>query len=766
MKQKNATVKSKVTVKDLLSKMSLEEKVGQMTQVNLHLMLEGTGFNLDGKVDENLLEQAVVQFKVGSVLNAINRPYSLEVWHQILTKIQDASQRTPNQIPVLYGIDSIHGASFAENATLFPHNLGLAASRNDELAEKIAHITAKETRASGIRWNFDPVLDIGRNPVWSRFPETYGEDVLLTERMGAAMVKGYQQNRDYSRLDAVAACGKHYVGYSNPASGKDRTPAYIPEIQLREYYLPQFKKAIDLGVETIMINSGEVNGIPVHANSYLLKDVLRGELGFEGVTVSDWEDIIRLHKRHHVAATPMEAVKMAVMAGVDMSMVPQDFSFATYLIELVEEGEVPMERIDEAAGRILALKIKLGLFENPYPEKEALEQFGKPEYEEVALQAARESITLLKNSASGQNGKGPVLPLGKNKRYLVTGPAAHSLSTLHGSWSFTWQGDNEYWYPEGTKTIYKAIREKVGKKQVSTSYRDGFGKEEYYYFEPWAREVGHHCPTEARLEVEIAKIKERAKQVDYIILCLGEEAYAESPGVVDDLYMPKYQCRLAHAAADTGKPVILVLTLGRPLIIRSIAKRMHSILLAYQPGSKGADAIADVLFGDYNPSGKLPFSYPAFPNDMLTYDHKYSERIQELWPGFFTYGGYKPQWPFGYGLSYTEVEYSKLKLAKDEITGDEPLKISIDITNTGQVAGWHIVDVFTRDLYASVTPSQRRLRDYSRVYLEPNQTKNLQFTLTRNDLAFVNQQMKWVTEAGQFEIYIGTECTLFSWKEK
>jgi beta-glucosidase len=462
----------------------------------------------------------------------------------------------------------------------------------------------------------------------------------------------------------------------------------------------------------------------------------------------------------------MEAVKMAVMAGIDISMVPQDYSFATYLIELVQEGEVPMERIDEAVTRVLKLKLKLGLFDNPYPEEEAKELFGNPQYEDVALQAARESITLLKNEASGSNGAGPVLPLSKNKRVFVTGPGAHSLSTLHGCWSYTWQGDNEYWYPESTNSIHQAIANKLGKKQVSTSYKEGFGKDEYYYFEVWAQQVGHHQPTEEKLELEIAKIKDRAKHVDYIILCLGEEAYAESPGVIDDLHLPDYQYRLAHAAADTGKPVILVLTEGRPRIIKSIEGRMHAIIMAYVPGSKGAEAIADVLFGDYNPSGKLPFTYPANPNDLMTYDFKYTEKVQELWPGFFTYNGYKPQWPFGYGLSYVEILYNDLKLENDDIKGDEPLKFSIKVTNTGKMPVNHSVDVFSRDLYASVTPSQRRLRAYQKVALDAGQTKTVKFSLSSQDLAFVNQQMQWVTEPGQFEIFIGTECALFCWSEQ
>jgi beta-glucosidase len=753
-------------VKELLGKMSLEEKVGQMTQVNLNVVLQGDNFNIDGTLDLVLLHEAVARFKVGSILNAINRPYPLEKWHEIIRQIQEvAVKETPNKIPVLYGIDSIHGATFTQGSTLFPHNIGLAATRNPELACKIAEITAAETRASGIRWNFDPVLDIGRNPLWSRFPETFGEDVYITRQMGLAMVEGYEQGGALDKPSAVASCIKHYVGYSVPHSGKDRTPAYIPEIQLREHHLPQFRDAIRKGSSSLMINSGEVNGIPVHSSKYLLTDVLRGELGFEGPAVSDWEDVIRLHTRHHVAASPMEAVKIAVNAGVDMSMVPHDFSFFTYLVELVKEGEVSQERIDEAAGRILKLKFRLGLFENPYPEPEAAELFGKPEYREVALQAARESVTLLKNEHSNEDGTGGVLPLKKEKKVLVTGPGAHSRSTLHGSWSYTWQGDNEYWFPKDTKTIYQAIQEKVGKKNVSSGYKGQFGKEEYYYFEPGAREEGHYHPEPNELDEEIARMKRKAREADYIVLCLGEEAYAESPGAIDSLYLPDYQYKLAKTAAATGKPVVLVLTEGRPRIIRDVEPLMHSIVLAYQPGSRGAEALADILFGDYNPEGKLPFSYPANPHDPVLYDHKYTDKIQESWPGFFTYGGYNPQYKFGHGLCYSTVEYKNMELNTGNLHANNNIEVRVDVSNTGKYPVRQVVELYTRDLYASVTPSQKRLRKFKKVSLAPGLTETVSFELNKGDLAFIGQDLKWVTEPGEFEVMIGSEKAMFSYSE-
>jgi beta-glucosidase len=449
---------------------------------------------------------------------------------------------------------------------------------------------------------------------------------------------------------------------------------------------------------------------------------------------------------------------------VDISMVPHDFSFFTYLVELVKEGEVAASRIDEAVGRILKLKFRLGLFENAFPEPEAGKLFGKPEYKELALQAARESITLLKNTASGADGEGNVLPLSKDKKVLVTGPGAHSKSTLHGSWSYTWQGDNEYWYPEGTKTIFEAIREKIGKRNVESGYEGQFGKEEYYYFEPGAREAGHYSPDKDELDEEIARMKRKAREVDAIVLCLGEEAYAESPGVIDSLYLPAWQYALAHAAATTGKPLILLLTQGRPRIIKEIEPHMHGVVLAYLPGSAGADAIADILYGDYSPEGKLPFSYPANPHDFVLYDHKYTEKMQELWPGYFTYDGYKPQYKFGHGLCYSAVKYRNMTLSKGTLHGDESLQVTVEVSNTGKYHVNLAIELYTRDLYASITPPQKRLRKFQKLSIGAGETKKVEFGLDRHDLAFVGQDHEWVTEPGEFEVMIGSEKAIFKYE--
>jgi beta-glucosidase len=712
-----------------------------MTQINLNVILKDGYGNIDGTIDPVALRKAVIEYKVGSILNAINQAYSVEQWHNIIKQIQDATKETPNKIPVLYGIDAIHGATFTLESTLFPHNIGMAATRNPSLVKEAAKITAKEVRASGIRWNFDPVLDIGRQPLWSRFPETFGEDVYLVKTLGAETIKGYEED-GLDKITAVASCMKHYVGYSGSTTGKDRTPSLIPEITLREYYLPQFKAAIDAGASTIMINSGEVNGIPVHANKYLLTDVLRKELGFKGLAVSDWEDIIRLHERHRVAATPKEAVKMAVMAGVDMSMVPHDFSFFEYLIELVKEGQVPMSRINEACGRILKLKFQLGLFDNPYPEPEAKKNFGLLEYRKVALDAARESITLLKNEKINDSDIEPILPLSKNKKILVAGPGGENVTSLNGCWSYTWQGDVAKWYPKWNKTIRQAVEAKVGSNNLISVSKEGFNKKVNYKKD---------------------ELIEAAKNVDVILLCLGENAYAEQPGVIDDLTIPENQIELAKAAYSTGKPVVLILTQGRPRIIREIEPDAKAIVLAYWPGSMGADAIADVLFGDYNPDGKLPFTYPKYTGDILMYDHKFTDAIQELTPGRVTFNGYKPQFPFGHGLSYTTFTYGDIKLSNTKIVKDQKLKVSIEVKNSGKRDGKIAVELYTRDHYASITPCVKRLRKFQKVFIPAGKTQIVEFEIDRNDLAFVNADLKTVTEPGDFDVIIGDKVATFSY---
>lgn len=708
-------------ISQLIASMTLEEKVGQMTQVTLGVV----GTKIDGELDAKALKNAVIDHSVGSILNVTNHALSVSQWNILLTQIADEASKTRLKIPVLYGLDGIHGQTYTLDATLFPQNIGMAATRNIALAKAITKVTANELRASGVRWNFAPVLDIGRQPLWSRFPETYGEDVFIGKTMGAAVIKAYEED-GLKNITAVASCMKHYLGYSASRTGKDRTPIYMPDIEMREYYLPQFREAVKAGASSVMINSSEINGVPVHASKYLLTDLLRKELGFEGLIVTDWEDIKRVNDRHNIAATPREAVAICVNAGIDMSMVPTDFSFYDLLIEAVNKKEVPMSRIDDAVKRILTLKYKLGLFDNPYPEKEAVANFGKSIYQQLALDAAHEAMTLLKND---QN----ILPLAKNIKVLVAGPVAQSISALNGCWSYTWQGKDEQWYPADSKTILQTISDKLGAANVTTTTGKGFDNP---------------------LNFNAAAITNAAAGVDAIILCLGENAYAESPGNIADLALDENQVALAKAATATGKPVIVVLSEGRPRFITNIEPSLKGILMTYWSGKKSAEAISDVLFGDYNPNGKLPFSYPRSMGEIVMYDRKPSEEIREIFNDD-VHTGYNPLFAFGHGLSYTTFEYSDLTLSSATLAGNANLTISLSIKNTGDRDGKHTVELYTRDMYASITPNMKRLRAFQKIDLKSGESKTITFTINKNDLAFVNAQLKTVTEPGDFKIMVG-----------
>jgi beta-glucosidase len=714
----------------LLKQMTLDEKIGQMTQVTLGLVATSQ----DGVLDPAALKKAIADYKVGSILNVQAHALTVDQWHVVIAQIQDEARKTRLKIPILYGLDGIHGQTYTLGSTLFPQNIGMAATRDPELAAAVAKVTAKELRASGVRWNFAPVLDCGRQPLWSRFPETYGEDVYIGKTMGAAAVKAYEED-GLGNPTAVASCLKHYLGYSASRTGKDRTPIYLPEIEMREYYLPQFRAAVEAGASSLMVNSSEINGTPVHASHYLLTDVLRKELGFQGVIVSDWEDIIRLHTRHNVAATPRQAVVLAVNAGIDMSMVPSDYSFFDLLKEAVQKGEVPMSRIDDAVTRILVMKFKLGLFANPYPEAAATANFGKPEYQTLALRCAREAMTLLKNDDN-------VLPLRKNARVLVAGPSAQSISALNGAWSYTWQGKEEQWYPRDSKTILDALRDKFGAANVSTSSAKGF------------TDPGNY---------DTAKLKAAAAGADEIILCLGENAYAESPGNTRDLALADEQVSLARAAIGTGKPVILVLTEGRPRFITGIAQQVKGILMAYCSGRKSAEAIADVLSGDYNPDGRLPFSYPRSMGEMVLYDRKATEDVREIFNADMNMSGYDPLFPFGWGLSYTHFEYGDLQLSANRLTAGEKLTIRVTVKNTGSRDGKHTVELYSHELYASITPNVQRLRAFKKIFLKAGEEQTVSFTIDKNDLAFVNAELKTVTEPGDFELMVGNKKASFSY---
>jgi beta-glucosidase len=718
-------------ITDLISKMTLEEKVGQMTNLTLTTVAEKTDEPI--KLDIDKVRDVIVKHNVGSVQNVISHAYTLEEWHQIVKILQDVTiKETRLKIPFMYNIDAVHGCNYTIGSTLFPHNLGMAATRNPELARLCAEITAREVRASGIRWNFSPVLDVGRQPLWPRFGETFGEDVYLTKTMGLASVKGYEGNS--LKTSGVAACMKHFVGYSVPASGKDRAPAYIPEIMLREYFLPSFQAAINGGAHTIMINSGEVNGTPLHASKFLLTDVLRKEMGFKGLVISDWEDVKKLVDRHRVAENHKEAVKMSVNAGIDMCIVPNDYSFYDDLIALVKEGKVTPQRIDQSVRRILELKYELGLFDNAYPEPEAAKLFGLPEYKKAALDAARESLTLLKNEKN-------TLPLSKDKKVLVVGPNSNSLTALNGAWSYTWQGTKPDYFPKGELTIKNAIIAKVSPE--NGKWQDCFSSDFLNFSTP-------------------------GETYDYIVFCIGEEAYAETPGNINDLELPSSVTNMIHSLKmrNPGAPIVFVLTEGRPRIIREIEPLAEAIILAYWPGSQGANAIADVLYGDYNPCGKLPFTYPKYSGDILSYDHKLlDEAVEKTVPDYSFSYKFDPQWPFGFGLSYTTFEYSNLKLSSAQLKGTEKLRVSVTVKNTGKMGGKETVELYSRDLFASITPSVKRLRNFKKIFLEPGASQVVEFEIGKEDLAFVNADLKWVTEPGGFELMVNSFKASFTYTE-
>ncbi len=707
-------------VEALLKKMTLKEKVGQMTQVTLSMVsMPRPKHSFVNTLNEQKLKKIIVDSCVGSILNTGGAANSAENWQDMITTIQKmATQKTRLGIPVIYGIDAIHGSNYIKEATLFPQSIAMAATFNRDLSFQEGVVTALETRAVGIPWNFNPVLGLGRQPLWSRFWETYGEDPYLVAELGKAYIYGLQgKDHNVARPDRVAACMKHYAGYSVPLSGHDRTPAWIPERIFREKFLFPFEEAVEAGVYTVMVNSGEVNGIPAHSSKFLLTDVLRNEWHFGGLVVSDWRDVINLYKRDHVAESEKDAVRLSVQAGLDMSMVPFNCSFAKDLMALVKEGVIPESRIDQSVRRILKVKYALGLFDNPFPRKADLKFIGTPENTQKSLDAAREVITLLKNERS-------ILPLKKSLKVLVTGPTANSRAYLNGGWSYTWQGDDEFYYPKENKTILQAIQDKIGKKHV--------------LYAPGA--------TVTKLK-KISSALKYANQSDVIVACLGEASYCETPGNINDLTLPGAQLELVKQLAETGKPIILVLVEGRPRIIRPIVNKVKAVLMAYLPGPYGSQAIADVLFGDTNPSGKLPFSYPKYVNDLMCYDYKYSEA--------YDLNRYDPQWPFGYGLSYTTFKYSDLQLDKKQIKADGTLNIHVTVTNTGKRAGKEAVLLFVSDLVRSVSPPTRQLKGFQKIELQPGESKTVRFTLDKKSLAFVNRENKWVVEPGTFKVTVG-----------
>ena len=726
-------------IENLISQMSLEEKVGQMTQINLTVIAKGPNkwsSSFPMEIDNIKAQKALVDFKVGSVLNTINNTAQKpSVWFKNISKIQDIAMNNNRfGIPVIYGIDAIHGTTYTDGATMFPQQITTAASWNPENAYNMAKVCAYETRASGIPWNFSPVLDLGLDPRFPRQFETFGEDPLLVERFGVEMIKGYQGlDNDLSNMHNVAACMKHFVGYHATISGKDRTPAYIPDNVLSEYHIESFKKAIDAGAKTVMINSGLNNGIPVHADYNLLINVLRNKLGFQGVILTDWEDIRKLHDRDKVAKTQKEAVKIAINAGIDMSMVPYEYEqFFNDLVELVEEGEVSMDRINDAVKRILELKFDLDLFQNPVTNYEDYEDFGSKKHHQLAYKAASESITLLKNNNS-------ILPIKGKPRILVAGPNGNNMRTLNGAWSYSWQGELTDRFAGDYNTIFEALQNNFGNNNVK--YVSGVSyKENGSYYD--------------MVEDNINNAVREAKNSDYIILCLGENTYTEKPGDLNDLNLHKLQVKLAKKLAETGKPIILILNIGRPRLITDIEPFMSAIVNIYLPGNFGGDALSDILSGKVNPSGKLPYTYPAYPNSLIPYYYKPSE-VQNNSQGAYNYvGEVNNLYDFGFGLSYSEFTYSDLEINNDQFNLDDSIKISVNVQNSGNIDGFETIQLYSSDLYASLTPDVKRLRDFEKVEIKAGESKTITFDLPVSELAFANSDNQFVVEEGKFKLSI------------
>jgi beta-glucosidase len=726
-------------IETLLRRMTLEEKVGQMTQLEIGMVTRGHDQEIE--IDPVKLDKAIARYGVGSILNVSGQALTLDHWHRIIRQIQEAASKTRLKIPVIYGIDSIHGANYVRGATLFPQEIGMAATWNPELVKRAEEFAAIDTRAAGIPWSFSPVLDIGRQPLWPRFYETFGEDPYLASVMGVAFVRG-MEGADVSSPNHVATSLKHYMGYSFPFNGRDRTPAWIPENYLREYFLPSFAAAVKAGAHTVMVNSAEVNGVPGHINHHILTDILRNELGFKGLVVTDWEDIKKLVSHWRVAANEKDATRMAIMAGNDMSMVPSDYSFADALIALVKEGAVPQSRIDEAVRRILWVKFELGLFDNPMPDQSLKSKFASREARTASLQAARESMTLLKNTNN-------LLPLAKNQKLLVTGPTADNLVSLSNGWTYVWQGSDESLYPRDRLTIRRAIEAKVGAGNVT-----------YVPGTKITRPAGS-APTETtnvESEVDIPAAVRAASEVDVVVLCLGEGSYTETPGDIADLNLGEPQRKLAAAIIATGKPVVLVLVEGRPRIVNGIADAAGAVLMAYNPSNEGGQAVADVLFGDFNPCGKLPFTYPRTPNGLLTYDRKAFETPS------FDNAGFVSQFEFGAGLSYTTFTYSDLRLSAKTINRSENISVTVTVTNSGARAGKEVVQLYLTDLVASLSPPGKRLKRFAKIYLEPGKSRTLNFNLRQEDLSFIGIDNRPVVEPGDFEVTVGGLKDRFSLK--
>ncbi|MDO4164253.1 MAG: glycoside hydrolase family 3 N-terminal domain-containing protein [Bacteroides sp.] len=727
-------------VEKLLKKMTLDEKIGQMCELTIDVLQDRTADPSKGfQLSEAMLDSVIGKYKVGSILNVPNGvAQSVEKWQEIIKRIQEKSMKEIG-IPCVYGVDQIHGTTYTLGGTLFPQGVNMGAAFNRELTREGARISAYETKAGSIPWTYAPVTDLGRDPRWPRMWENYGEDCYLNAEMGRESVLGFQgSDPNHIGTNNVAACMKHFMGYGVPVSGKDRTPSSITEQDLREKHFAPYLEMVRNGALTIMINSAMNNGLPFHANYRLLTQWLKEDLNWDGMIVTDWADIDNLWKRDHIAKDKKEAIKLAINAGIDMSMDPYNWNFCPLLKQLVEEGEVPMSRIDDAVRRILRLKYRLNLFDKPYYDMKDFPLFGSAEHAAAALQAAEESLILLKNTDN-------ILPLAKGKKLLLTGPNANSIRTLNGGWSYSWQGDKADLCGADYNTILESFTNKFGAENIiyeaGVTYKEGGN---------WWEEN----------EPQIDKAVAAAAGADYIVACIGENSYCETPGNLTNLFLSQNQIDLVKALAKTGKPIILILNEGRPRLIADIEPLAKAVVNIMLPGNYGGDALANLLAGDANFSGKMPYTYPKEINSLITYDYKPCEHIGKAMEGAYNYDAQvSVQWAFGYGLSYTTFAYSNLKVDKANFTADDVLTFTVDVKNTGNRVGKESVLLFSSDLVASLTPDTRRLRAFEKIELQPGETKTVTLKLKASDLAFVGYDGKWVLEQGDFRIQAGDQVT-------
>lgn len=723
-------------IQQWLKKMTLEEKIGQMCEITIDVVTDFEKSRDGFTLSEAMLDTVIGKYKVGSLLNVpLSVAQKKEVWAKAIRQIQEKSMKEIG-IPCIYGVDEIHGTTYTLDGTLFPQGVNMGATFNRALVRRGAEISAYETKASCVPWTYAPVVDLGRDPRWPRMWENYGEDAYLNTVMGVEAVLGFQgSDPNHIGRYNVAACVKHYMGYGVPVSGKDRTPSAIPRSELREKHFAPYLAAIRAGALSVMVNSAVDNGMPFHANKELLTDWLKRDLNWDGLIVTDWADINNLCTRDHIAATKKEAIKIAINAGIDMSMVPYETSFCTYLKELVEEGEVPMSRIDDAVARVLRLKYRLGLFDNPYWDIAEYDKFGSPEHAAEALRAAEESEVLLKND-------GNLLPLKQGTKILLAGPNANSMRCLNGGWSYSWQGHRADEFAGAYNTIYEALCNKFGKDNIT--YEPGVTYAPYKSDNWWEENPA-----------EIEKAVAAAANADVIIACIGENSYCETPGNLNDLTLSANQRNLVKALAATGKPVILVLNEGRPRIINDIEPLAKAVVHVMLPGNYGGDALANLLAGDVNFSGKLPYTYPKYINSLATYDYKPCENVGQM-AGNYNYDAVMDvQWPFGFGLSYTSYAYSNLKVDKSSFAPGDVITVSIDVTNTGSVEGKESVLLYSSDLVASSTPDIKRLRGFDKISLKPGETKTVTLKLAADDLAFVGYDGLWRLEKGDFVLACG-----------